>query len=139
MATSNLEAHVYGWNVGEAGRHHSPIDWLSRAGIGLLSLFAKLTGDASGGSSADRQARPRPYGETDPVEIPLCCNLAHPDKECPYSGDKSNYTCKDGFQKTWWFCCEGGLLVGCGECSSGPTCWQGPWDCSIWWWTGDMC
>lgn len=146
MTTSPMEAPIYGWDVNKgSGRESRPPGiWLSRLGIGLLSLFAKLTEEGAGGSPAVRYSqyseRPRPYGEEPEVNDDKCCHLALPDKECPYSGDKSNYTCPDGYYRQWWFCCEGTQQVGCGECTTDEsTCWSGDFYCSIWWWTGQSC
>lgn len=118
----------------EARDHRSPLAWLGHWGIGLLSWFAPQE-DGGGG------AGPQNYGDPGGDSFDdKCCFLARPDKECPYSGgDKSNYTCNPGFQKTYWFCCEGTQQVGCGECSSGPSCYDPPWDCSIWWWADCRC
>ena len=64
-----------------------------------------------------------------------CCDLYYSDKECDYSGDKSNYSCPEGWYRQWWFCTEGSRTAGCGECTrSETTCWSGPFECSIWWW-----
>jgi hypothetical protein len=70
-----------------------------------------------------------------------CCNLEFPNgPECSYSGDKSNYSCPDGYNRQWWFCCEGTRQAGCGECTtSTSTCWSGTFNCSIWWYTGQTC
>jgi len=141
MSTSHIEVRPGAWNTGEVGRRarRSPLDWLSRMGIGLLSFFSNSDDAASGESSYDE-----PIGALvdRPVEqpIPDCCILAKPEKECHYTGHKANYTCPPGFQKQYWPCCEGTRLVGCGECSSGPTCFDRPFDCSIWWWIeGSSC
>ena len=144
MTPSHVADHV--WNVGEGGgtERRSPFDWLSRAGIGLLSFFANSTGGGSssrsGGTTAKRQDQyanqPPPKAEP----IPACCHLALPNTECSYSGAKSNYTCPTGYYRQWWFCCEGTRQVGCGECTkSTSTCWSGPFVCSIWWWSGQSC
>lgn len=139
--TSHVDAYV--WNVGEVSvpERRSPLAWLSRAGIGLLSFFANSTNDASGGSYTERQDE---YVERRPQDGAVvddkCCHLALPNTECHYSGDKSNYTCPSGWYRQWWFCCEGTRQVGCGECTrSTTTCWSGPFICSIWWWTGRSC
>jgi hypothetical protein len=69
-----------------------------------------------------------------------CCSLARTDNECQWAGSKADYTCPQGFHRTWWYCCEGTQQIGCGECSGDAyTCWSGPWECSIWWWTGQSC
>ena len=73
-------------------------------------------------------------------EVPRCCSLYYPNGPyCAYTGSRSNFTCPPGFQRTWWFCCEGTRQVACAECASGSSCWQGPWNCSIWWYTGSTC
>lgn len=139
MTTKYQRVRPLTWNVGNDGvrEKHSPLDWLSRAGIGLLAFFANSTEGAAGGSPGADQA---PHAMQDvPIPDDKCCNLARPDRECQYTGDKSNYTCPEGFQKTFWPCCEGTRLIGCGECSSGPSCFDDPWDCSIWWWMDISC
>lgn len=145
MTTSPLEAHVPAWNIGEVSgrRSRSPVGWLSQVGMGLLSFFSRLTDDTSGASSSGRYD---PYDDREPDPGPVvpgddkCCHLALPDKECPYSGDRSNYYCREGWYRQWWFCCEGTQQVGCGECTrSTSNCWSGPFDCSIWWWTRQRC
>lgn len=69
-----------------------------------------------------------------------CCALARKDHECDWTFKKSNYTCPEGYHKTYWVCCEGTQQIGCGECSEHETsCWYGPWECSIWWYTGETC
>jgi hypothetical protein len=74
-----------------------------------------------------------------------CCHLIK-DNECPYSGSKSQYTCPSGYVKFAWACCEGGQIIGCGECiqaaSNPTTCWDADsanTACSIWWWCTDDC
>jgi hypothetical protein len=64
-----------------------------------------------------------------------CCVLARKDNECVYYfGDKSNYVCKEGYYRQWWYCLEGTQRFGCGECTqNAETCWQGDWECSIFW------
>ena len=99
--------------------------WFSRLGLGLLAA-------ADGGYGSDDAPPEEP--------IPACCVLALPDTECQYQGDKSNYACPSGFYRQWWFCCEGTRQAACGECTeSSSTCWAGPFQCSIWWWTGQSC
>lgn len=69
-----------------------------------------------------------------------CCHLARPDRECQWVGSKSHYTCPQGYYRQWWYCCEGTQQVACGECTTSPsTCWSGPFECSIWWYTGQSC
>ena len=68
-----------------------------------------------------------------------CCYLARKDKECNWIGNKSLYSCPQGYNRQWWYCCEGSQQIGCGECTPQNTCWSGPWECSIWWYTGQSC
>ena len=68
-----------------------------------------------------------------------CCYLARKDKECNWIGNKSLYSCPPGYNRQWWYCCEGSQQIGCGECTPQNTCWSGPWECSIWWYTGQSC
>lgn len=98
--------------------------WLSRLGMNLVARFADGGGGYGYGST-----RPEPCkGPVTPIR---CCFLACPDRQCPYEGDPANYTCPDGYQRSYWTCCEGGTLVGCGECSTGESCGDGPFYCSI--------
>ena len=74
------------------------------------------------------------------IEDDKCCYLARKDNECNWVFSKSNYTCPEGYHKTMWVCCEGTQQIACGECSESETsCWYGPWECSIWWYTGESC
>ena len=144
MATRRIEAQAWiADGVDRNPQRSSPLGWLSRMGINLLSFFSDVNDSAytgsSGGGEANTYVADEPSGGGGVIVDDKCCFLARPDNECRYQGDKSNYTCPDGFQKTWWFCCEGTQQIGCGECSSGPTCWQGPWECSIFWYTGQTC
>lgn len=125
------------WNLGEGSPRRSH-PFVSRLGIGLLSFFSNLTDAGGGGSYSDPYSQP-PKDEDIPIPDDKCCNLARPDRECKFTGDKSNFTCPEGFQKTFWPCCEGTRIIGCGECASGPSCFDAPWDCSIWWWTDSPC
>lgn len=69
-----------------------------------------------------------------------CCHLARLDRECNWFGSKQNFTCPEGYHRHWWYCCEGSQQIACGECTqSTSSCWQGPWECSIWWYTGQAC
>lgn len=107
--------------------------WLSRLGMKLMSAL----GGQGAGSSAHGRSKEEAGGSLDDDK---CCHLALPNKECEYSGHKSDYTCPDGWNRQWWFCCEGSTQVGCGECTkSTSTCWEGPFECSIWWWTDQSC
>jgi hypothetical protein len=68
-----------------------------------------------------------------------CCYLARKDRECNWTVTKSNFTCPPGHNRQWWYCCEGTQQIACGECTPQQTCWSGPWECSIWWTTGQSC
>lgn len=69
-----------------------------------------------------------------------CCHLARTDNECSWVLTKSNFTCPEGHYRQWWYCCEGTQQIACGECTLDPnSCWAGPWECSIWWYTGQSC
>jgi hypothetical protein len=86
---------------------------------------------------ADSSVHPGLRPGVKPMESILddkCCFLATR-TECPYSGQKSNYTCPSGYAKQHWVCTEGSRMVGCGECVKNPStnCWTGPFHCSIWW------
>jgi len=116
----------------------SPFGWLPRLGMNLLSFFAD-TGIGGGSAYASDTGPGVPC--IGPITQVKCCFLACPSTEFEYEGNKSNYSCPDGFQKQYWFCCEGTTQIGCGECASGNDCGAGPWNCSIWWDTGrpDQC
>lgn len=62
-----------------------------------------------------------------------CCHLAKPNGGCPGSG--SSYSCPSGYYKRVWYCCYSGRLWGCGECTSGATCYDPSWACSEAWQT----
>ena len=73
------------------------------------------------------------HGGGGPVGDYRCCHLAT-NTECNWTIVKSNYTCPEGFHRTFWYCMDGTQKIGCGECSQSATsCWQGPWQCSIFW------
>lgn len=143
MTTSHTEANDQMWVlVGDGTRKiRSPLDWLSRAGMGLLAFFAESADEASGGSYTERppQYAVQPQPEEEPV--PDCCDLYFPNGPfCEYEGHKSNYRCPEGYNRQYWPCCEGTRLVACGECTqSTTTCWQGEFVCSIWWWMDGSC
>jgi hypothetical protein len=64
-----------------------------------------------------------------------CCSLARCN-QCSYSGNnKSTYVCPGGYNKVSWSCMSGSRKVICGECAAGPNCYQGPWACSIWYYS----
>ncbi len=62
-----------------------------------------------------------------------CCNLAT-NRWCNYQVSHDRFTCSPGYNRTTWTCTEPGTgrLVFCGECSTGSSCYQGPWECSSW-------
>lgn len=68
----------------------------------------------------------------------MCCNLELPDTRCPeYSyGD---FYCAQPSHKKVWYCCTGGDLVGCGECTTGGTCNHPSWYCSYGWNPNVLC
>lgn len=75
-----------------------------------------------------------------PIPDDKCCYLARTDNECNWVGSKSNFTCPEGYYRQWWYCCEGTQQIACGECTTSESnCWTGPWECSIWWYTGQSC
>lgn len=121
------------------GPGRSPSAWLPWLGMNLLSYFADAgSGGGYGGHAGGYKSEPgKPCNE--PIGPVKCCFLACPNTECHYEGDKSKYTCPEGFQRQWWFCCEGTQQIGCGECATGDSCGAGPWACSIWWETGATC
>jgi hypothetical protein len=97
-------------------------DWWRRLLEWIREWFASHSG--GGGTIADDK----------------CCGLARLDHECQWIGSKSKYTCPSGYYRQWWYCCEGTQQIACGECTPSPsTCWSGPWECSIWWYTGATC
>jgi hypothetical protein len=64
-----------------------------------------------------------------------CCGLARLDNECIYYfGDKSNFTCPEGYYRQWWYCLEGTRRFACGECTTyALSCYGGNYACSIFW------
>ncbi|GGQ60212.1 hypothetical protein [Couchioplanes azureus] len=60
-----------------------------------------------------------------------CCSLASCE-QCQYAVSRDRYTCPDGYRRTVWTCVSGSRTYGCGECSTGETCNDGPFACSIW-------
>src|SRR5262249_18444902 len=102
--------------------------WLSRLGIGMLAYFAEEGGGGGGvaGTATAHQPHRPPYGQG-------CCGVAFPNGPyCPYTHTMSHYTCPQG-HRHYWVCGQGTSAVGCGECTSGSSCWQGHWYCSTWW------
>jgi hypothetical protein len=97
--------------------------WIYRKWRWLIELILRIR-HGGGGTIADDK----------------CCHLARLDKECKWLGSKANFSCPAGWYRTWWYCCEGTQQIGCGECTpQAETCWTGPWECSIWWYTGATC
>jgi hypothetical protein len=134
MAMRDLAVDAREWNLGPGPERAipSPLDWLSRLGMGLVSLAAKLIHKKK---RAEDKAGEHDDAE-DGVLAPYCCNLANPNGPwCAYSGNRWDYTCPPGYQKMWWYCCYGTSTLGCGECSSmtATNCWTPPWPCSMWW------
>lgn len=66
---------------------------------------------------------------------PHCCSLATC-TWCRYAVSKDRFNCTEwsGYKRTTWSCNENGRLAWCGECAKGPTCWDGGFKCSIWFW-----
>lgn len=67
----------------------------------------------------------------------LCCTLAYPNNQCP--GNGISYTCSPGYNKYYWWCCYAGRIIGCGECTTGSSCFEGDWECSKGWVTNWPC
>lgn len=147
------------WNPVGGSRTKRPfLGWLSNIGTGLLSLVEQ---GESGGGGGTYEPEPTDYPKPDPeptdytkpdpeptdppfnpskVPIPDCCSLFYninvdPSKMCHYPDDDvPAYTCPSGYQQEYWTCVEGTRVAACAECAAGDSCWQGPWECSIWWW-----
>lgn len=101
-------------------------DWWRRWLRRIIELLREILGRGSSG------------GET--ISDDKCCHLARPDNQCAWRVSKSLFTCPEGYHRQWWYCCEGTQQIACGECTkSADTCWVGPWECSIWWYTGQSC
>lgn len=128
--------------VPELPRHSTPprAGWLARLGLKMVAAGAGGDRPAAGRAGAFPEGAFGWKGGG-PMEGGMaCCQLALPDRECQYVGDKSNYTCPEGWHRQYWTCCDGTRIAGCGECTrSTSTCWVGPFECSIWWWTGQSC
>lgn len=147
MTTTHFEIPVQGWSL---------LNSLSRLGTSFISFFARMS-DSSGGDGGGSSGGTGVGGGQDPPARPVvsgagqeppptpgemaCCSLAFPNGPfCEYTGRRQDYTCPEGWYRQWWHCCEGSRLAGCGECTrSQTTCWQGPFLCSMWWWTDQSC
>lgn len=70
-----------------------------------------------------------------------CCNLAYPPSTGPWCPihQYGDFYCPGGTNARVWYCCAEGQLFGCGECTNGATCHDGPWECSYGWNTGVVC
>lgn len=99
-------------------------DWFRNFWRWLLELIRRLLGQSGGGGT---------------IPDDKCCGLARLDRECQWVGSKSSFTCPPGHTRQWWYCCEGTQQIACGECTPQSTCWAGPWECSIWWYTNQSC
>jgi len=66
---------------------------------------------------------------------PHCCALASC-RWCNYPVSRDRFNCAEwpGYRRLTWSCNQDGRLVWCGECAAGPTCHDGPFPCSIWFW-----
>jgi hypothetical protein len=101
---------------------------------GLIAFFAHT--DSGSGSSAwlpkGGEEAQQPCNDGNGGCVPVrCCCLACADVECPFEGNPANFACPPGSFKTYWTCVEMSQTVGCGECASGPSCFDAPWFCSI--------
>lgn len=111
-------------------RRSGPLAWFPRLAMNLVAFAADT---ASGGGYATQAACPPGYTGGGQIPSQICCAVARLDNECcyPTGGNKADYICKPGYQKTMWFCTSGSTVYGCGECSRGNSCGAGPWECSI--------
>jgi hypothetical protein len=66
---------------------------------------------------------------------PHCCSLAKCNW-CNYAVSRDRFNCSEwpGYKRLTWSCSENGRLAWCGECAIGPTCHNGGFKCSIWFW-----
>jgi hypothetical protein len=66
-----------------------------------------------------------------------CCNLARQKWCASCSSCSVPFKCPSGYNKRLWTCCgSSGRLWGCGECTTGSTCWKGTFACSYGWGVG---
>lgn len=101
-----------------------------RSGLGALLGGATAIIGGLSGCGIIRLVDPTP-----PCDLgePACCNLATC-TECAWVGSKDLYTCSEpGHVPTHWTCItETNQVAVCGECNPGPSCFTGPFSCSIW-------
>jgi len=99
---------------------------------GILNRFVRL----SGGVFSLLALRGLFPASASAVEF-LCCGLAST-TTCPGSG--SSFTCPEGYNRMYWYCCHFGRVVGCGECTTSTVdCYEGEFVCSEGWSTGHVC
>lgn len=100
-----------------------------RKGLGLLAAGATALIGGLSACGPIQIVPPYCLGE------PSCCNLATC-TECAWQGSKDQFTCDHGHQPTYWTCVTSdNRVAACGECNPGPTCFTGPFSCSIWYYT----
>lgn len=69
----------------------------------------------------------------------VCCTLAMPNNWCQSQG-LNDWVCPPGFAKRRWYCCTpSGQMFGCGECTTGNSCWVPDFACSFGYNTGVLC
>lgn len=85
--------------------------------VGTAFIAALATLSIPQKASADCQGSP-------------CCHLA----KCNRCSVLlcGGWSCPPGYVEVCWNCASGGSWYVCGECAGGPTCFDGPWACSIW-------
>ena len=96
-------------------------------------LFA-IAGALIGGLAVVIQKSPAAAGH-ECLGQPHCCGLATC-TWCQYAVSRDRFNCSEhsGYKRLTWSCSESGRLAWCGECAKGPTCWDGGFKCSIWFW-----
>lgn len=102
---------------------------------GKLSRFTLFAASLFGGAAA-LASRPETASATYNV---ACCTLAKPNGSCPGGSGLGGFSCPSGYTKRYWYCCYGGRLWGCGECTKASTCWAGPFACSKAWSSQNAC
>jgi hypothetical protein len=64
-----------------------------------------------------------------------CCVLATCTL-CRYQVSRFRFTCPSGYNRHVWSCINpDGRRVYCGECTGASSCWYGPFNCSIWYYS----